>query len=223
MLGADGFESREEAGALLARELASQRFERPVVLALPRGGVPVALACAQALGAPLDLLLVRKIGVPWHPELAAAALVDGAPPDLVLNQQVMAMAALTLPDLQATIAEEQAEIQRRRNAYLTGRPAIPVMGRSVIVVDDGIATGTTLKAAIKALRRRQAGEIVVAVPVAPADTLAELRGDVDRIHCLLQPEPFEAVGCHYVDFHQLSDDEVIRLMAQAPQDTEPAA
>jgi putative phosphoribosyl transferase len=163
--------------------------------------------------------MVRKIGVPWHPELAAAAIVDGESHELVLNDRVMAMAGLEVSDLQATITKELAEIERRRRTYLARRQPIAVKGRSVIIIDDGIATGTTLKAAITALRKRDPHELVVAVPVAPPDTVEDLRSVVDRIFCLAQPEPFHAIGLHYADFHQVSDDEVMRLMAQAPQDT----
>jgi putative phosphoribosyl transferase len=213
------FASREEAGAALARKLANEIFERPVIFALPRGGIPVGLKCAQALKAPLDLLMVRKIGVPWQKELAAAAVVDGETHELVLNDSVMAMAGLDVSDLESEIAEELAEIERRRKKYLQGRSPIAVKDRSVIIVDDGIATGTTLRVAIKALRKRQPEEIVVAVPVAPADTIESLRSEVDRIFCLAQPEPFYAIGLHYVDFHPVSDEEVMRLMAQAPTDS----
>lgn len=213
------FASREEAGAALARQLAKETFVRPVVLALPRGGIPIGLECAQALKSPLDLLMVRKIGVPWQKELAAAAIVDGESHELVLNDQVMAITGLEASDLEAEIVEELAEIERRRKKYLQGRPPIAVKGRSVIIVDDGIATGTTLRVAIKALRKRQPKELVIAVPVAPADTIESLRSEVDRIFCLAQPEPFYAIGLHYVDFHPVNDDEVMSLMAQAPTDS----
>jgi putative phosphoribosyl transferase len=213
------FASREEAGVALARRLAKETFVRPVILALPRGGIPIGLKCAQALKAPLDLLMVRKIGVPWQKELAAAAIVDGESHELVLNDNVMTMTGLDVSDLEGEIVEELAEIERRRKKYLQERPPIAVKDRSVIIVDDGIATGTTLRVAIKALRKRQPKEIVGAVPVAPADTIERLRSEVDRIFCLAQPEPFYAIGLHYVDFHPVSDEEVIRLMAQAPADS----
>jgi putative phosphoribosyl transferase len=223
------FASREEAADALATELVKMAgtgdgaFERPVVLALPRGGVPIGLAVAQALHAPLDLLMVRKIGVPWQPELAAAAIVDGDKYDLVLNDRVMSQAGLTVTDLQPTIDAELAEIERRRHRYLEGRPSTSLRDRTVIIVDDGIATGTTLRAAIKALRRRGPRELVVAVPVAPVDTVATLRSEVDRVICLSQPADFTAIGFHYRDFHALSDEEVTQLLALAPRDTHAAA
>jgi putative phosphoribosyl transferase len=194
---------------------------RPVVLALPRGGIPIGLEVAKALHAPLDLLMVRKIGVPWQPELAAAAIVDGPAHTTVLNEDVMAMTGLRLTNLQPTIDRELAEIDRRRALYLdaTRRTPIPVTGRSVIIVDDGVATGTTLRAAIRALRTRSPREIIVAVPVAPADAVDALREEVDHVVCLAHPDPFYAIGLHYADFHPLEDAEVQQLLARAPRET----
>ncbi len=209
------FASRTEAGQLLAGQVATFHFDRPVVLALPRGGVPVALEVARALKAPLDLLLVRKIGVPWQPELAAAAVVDGERHDLVLNHEVMAMAGLRQDDIEPGLAKAIAEIERRRKLYLKNRAPVPVSGCTAIVVDDGIATGTTVKAALQALRKRTPAKLVLAVPVAPPDTIAELQPYVDEIICLQQPEPFHAIGLFYSDFHQVGDDEVIEMMAAA--------
>ncbi len=210
-----GFLSRSQAGALLAKRVAEFGFKRPVVLALPRGGVPVAVEVARELMAPLDLLLVRKIGVPWQPELAVAAIVDGEKHDLVFNEEVMSMAGVARGEIERAAKKELAEIERRRALYLKDRQPVPVEGRTVIVVDDGIATGTTVKAALQALRRREPKRLVLAVPVAPRDTIAELRPLVDEIVCLQQPEPFHAIGAFYQDFHQVSDEEVTEMLAAA--------
>lgn len=209
------FTSRTQAGQLLAEQVAKFKFEQPVVLALPRGGVPVALEVARVLKAPMDLLLVRKIGVPWQPELAAAAVVDGERRDLVFNDEVMSMAGLKRDDIERAAVKEIAEIDRRRKLYLKGREPSSVAGRTAIVVDDGIATGTTVKAALQALKKRNPKRLVLAVPVAPGDTINELGAYVDDIICLQQPYPFMAIGVFYRDFHQVGDDEVIEMLAAA--------
>lgn len=215
MMGFFGFASRAEAGRLLAERLEKRHFERPVVLALPRGGVPVALEVAQALKAPLDLILVRKIGVPWQPELAAAAVVDGERRELVLNKEVMALTGVHKDEIERLAEKQLAEIERRRAIYLKDRPPVPVAGMTAIVIDDGIATGTTAKAALQALRKRGPKRLVLAVPVAPPDTIEELRPLVDEIVCLEQPEPFFAIGSFYRDFHQVEDEEVVEMLAAA--------
>jgi putative phosphoribosyl transferase len=209
------FASRRAAGRALARVLARKRFADAVVLALPRGGVPVAAEIARRLKAPLDLVLVRKVGVPLQPELAAAAVVDGAEAEIVVNDDVMALAGLTPADIARLAKRELAEIERRRQAYLQGRERVPLDGRTLIVVDDGIATGASVRAALVALRRRHPRALVLAVPVAPADTLALLRPQVDALTCLMTPEPFMAIGLHYRDFRQLRDADVVRILAQA--------
>jgi putative phosphoribosyl transferase len=207
---------RRSAGLALAQALLRDRPPGPVVvLALPRGGVPIGAEIARALDAPLDLLLVRKIGAPWQPELAVAALVDGSPPDIVVDTQLMAMTGVDRAYVEARAQIEQQEIERRRRAYLGGRAPLPLQGVTVIVVDDGIATGTTARAALKALRRRQPARLVLAVPVGPRDTLAALRKEVDDLVCLAEPEPFHAIGLHYDDFHQVSDAEVLTALAAA--------
>lgn len=217
------FPDRESAGRALAERLAASTFDNPpVVLALPRGGVPVALPVARRLHAPLDLLLVRKIGVPWQPELALAAVVEGEPPVLVIDDEVQAMVGASRAELDAAQADALAEIARRRARYLPGRAPVPLAGRTAIVVDDGIATGTTVRAALQGLRRRRPAALVLAVPVAPADTLARLRAEADTVICLHQPSPFRAVGLHYVDFHQVGDDEVVAALRAADADASTA-
>lgn len=216
--------NRTTAGRALAQELLHKAYAGPVVvLALPRGGVPIGAEVARALGAPLDLLLVRKIGAPWQRELAVAAVVDGDPPDIVHDAETMAATGVDDDYVQAQARQEMREIERRRSAYLRGRAPLPVEGATVIVVDDGIATGTTVRAALKALRRRQPARLVLAVPVAPSDTLAQLRTEVDDIVCLAEPDPFHAIGLHYLDFHQVGDDEVVAALDAANPPRQPAA
>jgi len=210
------FADRVTAGRALADRLAGMHFDgTPVVLALPRGGVPVAAEVARRLRAPLDLLLVRKIGAPWQRELALAAVVEGDPPDIVIDEDVQRGMGAHSDYIEAQAQVQLREIERQRRAYLSGRPATPVEGRTVIVVDDGIATGTTMRAALKALRRRRPAALVLAVPVAPRDTLEQLRGEVDQVVCLDTPYPFFAVGEHYLRFHQVEDDEVIEALDAA--------
>ena len=207
------FADRTEAGRALARRLAGMHLPKPVVvLALPRGGVPVAAEVARALGAPLDLLLVRKIGAPWQRELAVAAVVDGDPPDIVVDELTSRLSGVDDAYIQREAGREMREIERRRAVYLRGRAPLPVAGATVVVVDDGIATGTTVRAAMKALRRRQPARLVLAVPVAPADTVAALSQEADEVVCLAQPEPFHAIGLHYADFHQVPDEEVLAVL-----------
>jgi putative phosphoribosyl transferase len=209
------FEDRSSAGRELAKQLLHLAPSDPVVLALPRGGVPVAFEVARALNAPLDLLLVRKIGVPWQPELALGAIVDGAEPHLAIDRGLVAELGVTDTYIRAECDRQLAEIERRRKIYLGGRGSIGLRGRTVIVVDDGVATGSTVRAALDALRQAGAARIVLAVPVAPEDTVAALRPFVDEIVCLATPEPFIAIGAHYADFTQLADEEVVRLLDAA--------
>jgi putative phosphoribosyl transferase len=211
------FPDRNQAGLALADELAKLELPAPIVLALPRGGVPVAAAVAKRLNAPLDLLLVRKIGVPWQPELAVAAVVDGQHPEVVVDEPMRRETGVDLAYIDAEAKKQLAEIERRRGAYLGDRPPLPVQGRTAIVVDDGIATGTSMRAALMALRRRKPAAIVLAVPVAPRDTIEALRRQVDRVVCLAQPDPFYAVGMHYQDFHQVEDEEVIATLSAMSQ------
>jgi putative phosphoribosyl transferase len=209
------FSDRADAGRQLAAQVVGLTLRDPVVMALPRGGVPVAFEVAQALEAPLDLGLVRKIGVPGYPELALAAVVDGERADLVLNDDVVAATGLGPEAIRQLSVEQLEEIERRRRVYLSGRPPVAVGGCSVIVVDDGIATGASMRAALTALARRGPAELILAVPVAPMDTITALRQLVDRLVCLVTPEPFGSIGAFYDDFHQLSDEEVTRLLADA--------
>jgi putative phosphoribosyl transferase len=208
------FADRSEAGRMLARVLARKDLADPVVLALPRGGVPVATEIARRLVAPLDVVLVRKIGVPYQRELAAAAVVNGGAAEIVTNDDVMALADLSRADIERLARRELTEIERRRQTYLQGRERVPLEGRTLILVDDGIATGASVRAALVALRRRRPRALVLAVPVAPADTIAALRPEVDDVVCLRTPEPFVAIGLYYRDFHQLSDEDVMRALRQ---------
>lgn len=217
------FADRRDAGRRLAERLAGFKDQRPVVIALPRGGVPVGFEIAKSLDAPLDLALVRKIGAPYQPELAIAAVVDGEKPETVVNEVIAATLHVTDDYLQEETAKQLGEIDRRRRLYLGDRPRADVAGHVAIVVDDGIATGATVRAALRAIRRAKPSRLVLAIAVAPSDTLDRLRSEVDEIVCLATPEPFYAIGPYYADFRQTDDDEVIALLKQAPQPTTPAA
>lgn len=209
------FSDREEAGRELGRHLSAFALTDPVVLALPRGGVPIGAEVARALHAPLDLLMVRKIGAPWHPELAVAAVVDGASPQLVIDDETFAASGADRAYVDEAARRELKEIERRRALYMKGRSPMPLAGKSVVVVDDGIATGTTVRAALKALRQQRVARLVLAVPVGPIETVRQLRRDVDDLVCLMQPEFFQAVGYHYRDFHQVDDEEVMASLEAA--------
>ena len=216
-MSVDVFASRADAGRRLAERLAGRRWERPVVLALPRGGVPVGLEVARRLACPLDLVLVRKVGAPYQPEFAIAAVVDGDPPRLVRNPALGAFEGRDWErHLEASYKTASDEIARRRDAYMAGRRPVPVEGRTAILVDDGLATGTTMRAAVEGVRARGARRLVVAVPVAPPDAVAALEAVADEVVCLQAPAGFGAVGAFYDDFHQLDDAEVVRLMRRAP-------
>jgi putative phosphoribosyl transferase len=208
------FQDREDAGRRLARVLAGFKGQDCVVLALPRGGVPVAAQVAAALNAPLDLLLVRKIGAPRQPELAIGAVIDGGAPIIVRDQELIRLTGTSAEQFDELCARELAEIERRRKFYLGGTPPQSLRGRTAIVVDDGLATGNTMHAALKAARLREPKMLVMAVPVAPPGTMDSFQGEADKIVCLATPEPFGAVGYFYQDFHQVSDDEVIQLLAR---------
>ena len=210
------FIDRDDAGRQLAKALARYKDRKPIVLALPRGGVPVAAKVAEALHAPLDLLLVRKIGVPFQPELAMGAVVDGASPLTVRNEEVISLAGISEHEFSTVRDQQLAEIERRRKMYVGDRPHPELAAHTVIVVDDGIATGATTRAALEAMRLRKPSKLVLAVPVAPTDTLKKLAGEADEIVCLEDYEEFGAIGFFYSDFRQVSDDEVIELLASHP-------
>ena len=206
------FRDRQEAGQKLAVELVKLQLPDPVVLALPRGGVPVAAEVAKMLKAPLDLILVRKVGAPGNPELAVAAIVDGDPADVVLNREIVEAYSLDDDELRVLIAKERPELERQRTEYRGKQKPMSIDGKSVIVVDDGAATGTTMKVAIRALKRRSPREIIVALPVAPAQTLTDLACEADWAVCLSEPSQFRALSQHYLNFPQLSDADVLTIL-----------
>lgn len=218
------FTDRREAGRHLAdalRPLAST--SDPVVLGLPRGGVPVAFEVAAALGAPLDVCVVRKLGVPGHEELAMGAIASGGVE--TLSTRTIRELQITEEEIRQVLARERAELARRESAFRDGRPPVDVRGRTVILVDDGLATGASMTAAVMALRRREPRAIVVAVPVAARSACAQLRRVADGCVCVVTPEPFWGVGQWYTDFDQTTDDEVRALLtaAAARAATEPGS
>ena len=206
------FKNRSEAGQKLARALSNYKDQHPVILALPRGGVPVAAEVAAALGAPLDLILVRKIGVPFQPELAMGAVVDGGAPIIVRNEDVIRGADIDEKQFKAVCDGELAEIERRRQRYLGGGERVNVTGRTAIVIDDGIATGATMRAALRATRMRNPKKLVLAVPVAPSESIVAMSEEADEVICLEDHEFFDAIGFYYRDFRQTSDEEVMEAL-----------
>jgi putative phosphoribosyl transferase len=210
------FRDRDEAARALADVLAAQDHAPPlVVLALPRGGVPVAAVVARRLGAPILRTNSRSSGAPWEPEFAVAALVDAGGPELVVDEPACRAAGVDARWLQREKDRAWQEIERRRALYRPGLAPVPVAGATVLVVDDGVATGTTARAALAALRRRGAGRVVLAVPVGASDTVAALRREFDAVVCLREPQPFRAVGLHYRDFAQVGDAEVLATLRDA--------
>ena len=211
------FRDRADAGRVLAVPL-SIYADRPdlLVLALPRGGVPVAFEVARALHAPLDVFLVRKLGFPGHEELAIGAIATGGV--RVLDDEVIKTFRLSDAAVEQVTATELRELWRREHQYRDDRPPPDVAGRTVILIDDGLATGSTMRAAVRALRKEGAKTIVVAVPVAPHETCESLREEVDDIVCAITPEPFRAVGLWYADFRQTTDDEVRELLERAARE-----
>lgn len=209
------FLDRREAGRRLATRLRAYVDQDPVVLALPRGGAPVAYEIALELVAPLDLLFVRKIAAPGHPELGVGAVVDGADPQVVLNPDVERLVEPSAEYLAAQVRRALQEIERRRETYVAGREPIDVHGRTVLLVDDGVATGATLRAALQGLEKAGVGRLVCALPVGPPDVVLSLAELADEMVCLFTPEPFRAVGLWYRDFRQTSDEEVVELLARA--------
>ena len=211
------FRDRIEAGQLLGRELAARlgAIDDAIVLALPRGGVPVGYEVAKAINAPLDVFIVRKLGVPGAEELAMGAIASGGV--RVLNRDVLDYAHVTPQQLDAVAAREERELARREAEYRGNRAPLDVRGRTVIIVDDGLATGSTMRAAVQALRPMEPKRVIVAVPVGAAQTCEDLREVVDEMVCLRTPEPFEAVGLWYDDFTQTTDAEVHALLSRNPQ------
>jgi predicted phosphoribosyltransferase len=211
------FPNRAEAGRVLGEKL--QRYagrNDVIVLGLPRGGVPVAYEVAQRLGIPLDVFIVRKLGVPGFEELAAGAIASGGV--RVLNEDVLRALPNADEIIESVTAKETAELERREKSYRDDRPAPELRDRVVILVDDGLATGATMHAAVKALRQRDVAKIVVAVPVGPPDTCREFEDEADETICATEPEFFQAVGQYYQDFSQTSDEEVRDLLARAAED-----
>ena len=209
------FTDRSDAGRRLAARLRHLQGDRPIVLALPRGGVPVAFEIARELKAPLDLLLVRKIGAPRQPELALGAVADGTPPQIFIDREMAAALAVPQAYVEQETARQLAELERRRIAYCAGRPPIEIAGRTAIVVDDGIATGATMRVALIAARQRGPSRLVLAAPVGAPEALAQLGPLADEIVCVETPRGLGAIGSCYADFHQVGDAEVTDLLARA--------
>jgi putative phosphoribosyl transferase len=208
------FRDRADAGRLLAERLSHYAGRDDVlVLGLPRGGVPVAAEVARALGAPLDVFLVRKLGLPGQEELAMGAIASGGA--RVLNEELVETLGIPEALIDAVAAREEEELRRRERLYRGERPPPEVEGKTVILVDDGLATGSSMRAAVAALRRLRPARIVVAVPTAPVSTCEELRPEVDELVCARTPQPFDAVGIWYENFNQTTDEEVRRLLAEA--------
>jgi putative phosphoribosyl transferase len=215
------FRDRVDAGRQLAAALERYRADRPLVVALPRGGVPVAAEVARAFQAPLDVLVVRKLGCPWQPELGMGAIAEG---DIIVrNEELIAQIGADEDTIAAVEAVERAELDRRLRRYRGDRPPLAIEGRTVILVDDGIATGSTAHAAIEVLRRRGAARVVLAVPVAPPPAVEELGRVADDVVVVSAPRFFMAIGQFYDDFSQTSDEEVAGLLAEQPVDPQPNA
>jgi putative phosphoribosyl transferase len=213
------FSNRTEAGRALAARLGHLSGENVIVLALPRGGVPVGVEIARALHAPIDVFNVRKLGVPWHDELAMGAIAAGGV--RVLNEDVIAGTGVTAEDLDRVTAEQQIELERRERLYRDGRAAPNVAGKTVVLVDDGIATGASARAAISVLRSQNPLRLVLAVPVIQQSVATELARDVDQVVAVLMPSDLFAIGAWYADFAQLSDEDVRDALAQAMREPVP--
>jgi putative phosphoribosyl transferase len=211
------FADRAEAGQLLGKRLAQMQLAHPLVLALPRGGVPVAAQIATQLRAPLDVVFVRKLGAPDQPELAVGAVADGSDPEIVLNTEVAAMLDLSEAYIASIARRELAVIERRRQEWAPLRPVVDVAGLAVIVVDDGVATGMTMQAALRQQARRRPSRLIAAAPVASREALAMLEREADGVVCLSSPRNFGSVGAFYRSFVQVTDDEVAALLRSQPQ------
>ncbi|RDD60580.1 phosphoribosyltransferase [Ferruginivarius sediminum] len=213
------FQDRRDAGRRLADVVKSRSFEHAVVLALPRGGVPVAAEIARATGAPLDLVMVRKLGTPGQPELAMGAVArSGEAADIVLNDDVVRLLDISQREIDEVKERELAEIEAREKRYLAGRRRTGIAGRTAIVVDDGVATGATTCAALRAVRRAGPERLILAVPVAPPEAMDRLRAEADEVIALDQPYGMGAIGLYYRDFRQTSDDEVMTLLDELAED-----
>ena len=206
------FRDRAEAGRLLLDRLKVTDPGNTVVIALPRGGLPVGAVIAERLGVPLDVILVRKVGAPMQPELAVAAVTDGDEMQITVNEDIKAELGLTDKEIEDLARRQLPEIERRRQTYYQGHKPTPLADRTVIVVDDGVATGATLNSALRLIRRQKPKRLIVALPVAPSDALARLERHADEVVCLSTPSPFYAVGAHYADFSQVDDAEVIEIL-----------
>jgi putative phosphoribosyl transferase len=213
------FTDRKQAGQLLAEEVARHNYADPVVLGLPRGGVPVAAEVAARLNAPLDVVLVRKIGAPIQPELAMGAVVDGDAPEFVRNEDVIREIGVTDEEFRREAERQLKIIETRRQLWVAGRPRAPIKDKTAIIVDDGIATGATIKASLHALKRQGPKRIVVATPVAPPDAVKSLLQEADDVVCLETPEYFGAIGLFYLDFSQVGDAEVTAILERASKQT----
>jgi predicted phosphoribosyltransferase len=209
------FRDRVDAGRQLAERIVGLNLQKPLVLALPRGGVPVAIEIAETLKAPLDLLLVRKMGLPWQPELAVGAVLDGATPHIVINEDVAHHAHIFETDIARMAQVQLEEIKHRRRMWLSDRPHLPIQGRSAIVVDDGVATGATVRVALEAVRKEGPIRLILASPVAPHHVAELLRNACDDAVFLATPKDLISVGMYYKDFHQLHDNEVKQLLDRA--------
>ena len=208
------FQDRRDAGRRLAEALAERTITAPAVIGLPRGGVPVGHEVAARLGAPLEVLMVRKLGYPAQPELGIGAIAEGGV--RVLNEELVRHLGVSDEMLDEVTEREQRELERRVDLYRAGRPPIPLTGRTAILVDDGLATGFTARAAIESLRRQGAARIVLAVPVGSPDTVAGLRGEVDEIVAVETPAALGAIGMYYREFGQVADEEVARILGATP-------
>jgi putative phosphoribosyl transferase len=208
------FADRAEAGQLLAGRLLAMQLKDPLVLALPRGGVPVGAEIAKRLHAPLDIVFVRKLGAPDQPELAVGAVADGAEPEIVLNTELVAMLDLDEGYIAEAAERELAVIEHRRREWSSLRPSVDPAGRTAIVVDDGVATGMTMQAALRQLARRKPARLIVATPVASREALTMLRREADDVVCLTRPRSFGSVGAFYRSFLQVTDAEVAALLRE---------
>lgn len=215
------FSDRSEAGRLLGSELAKRRFPAPaIVLALPRGGVPVGMEVAKALSAPLDVIVVRKLGVPWQPELAMGAIARGT---RVLDQQLIRTLGISDEELEAVVTREAKELERRERLYRGGLPAHDLEGSTVVIVDDGLATGSTMVAAARHARSVHPRRLIAAVPVGSSEACNRLRNEADECVCLATPEEFYAVGQWYTDFRQVTDAEVQEMLRRCQNQVEPVS